>query len=195
MNSAMSVSNRTLRFGEILQETIVTENRHEGPIDIDSGVSTLIEKLTDLRRNGNSLYILGNGGSAAVASHAAIDFLNNSQLKALTLHESSSLTCMANDYGYENAFSRMLEQLVRSGDMVITISSSGQSINIRNAAAQAIKSGATVITLSGFEDDNPLRSMGSLNFWLDSSDYGMVEIGHQFILHNVSDRLSQQLQG
>jgi D-sedoheptulose 7-phosphate isomerase len=79
--------------------------------------------------------------------------------------------------------------LVKPGDLVFAISSSGKSMNIRNAALHAAAGGGQVVTLSGFAGDNPLRSMGSINFWLDSSDYGMVEIGHQFILHNISDRL------
>jgi D-sedoheptulose 7-phosphate isomerase len=73
--------------------------------------------------------------------------------------------------------------------MLVAISSSGQSANIRNAAAEMRKLRGAVVTLSGLKRDNPLRSLGDVNFWLDSSDYGMVEIGHQFILHNVADRL------
>ena len=85
--------------------------------------------------------------------------------------------------------------MVKPKDVVIVISSSGQSMNIRNAAQQALQSSALVVTLSGFGSDNPLRLMGELNFWLDSDDYGMVEIGHQFILHNISDRLRKKLSG
>jgi D-sedoheptulose 7-phosphate isomerase len=140
------------------------------------------------------VYLVGNGGSAGVASHAATDFFN-SELRALTLHECSLMTCMANDFGYDNAFARMLSQMVEPGDLVVAISSSGKSMNIRNAATQAAARNGQVITLSGFASDNPLRSAGSINFWLDSSDYGMVEIGHQFILHNISDRLRTALTG
>jgi D-sedoheptulose 7-phosphate isomerase len=61
-------------------------------------------------------------------------------------------------------------------------------MNIRNAVTQMKSSGGTVITLTGFKPDNPLRQMGDLNIWLDSHDYGFVEIGHQFVLHNMSDR-------
>ena len=60
--------------------------------------------------------------------------------------------------------------------------------DIRNAAAQMTSSGGTVITLSGFASDNPLRALGDINIWLDATDYGFVEIGHQFVLHNVADR-------
>ena len=78
-------------------------------------------------------------------------------------------------------------------DILIAISSSGQSRNIVNAVAVAKKNGATVITLSGFQDNNPLRQIGHYNLWLNSKDYGQVEIGHAFILHYLTDRLRECL--
>ena len=78
--------------------------------------------------------------------------------------------------------------MAKPGDALVAISSSGKSPNICNAAAQVRGSGGTVITLSGFASDNPLRRLGDINIWLDSTDYGFVEIGHQFVLHNVADR-------
>jgi D-sedoheptulose 7-phosphate isomerase len=124
-----------------------------------------------------------------VASHAVTDFLNVAKLRATTLHEPSLLTCMSNDFGYEVAFARVLATLASPGDALVAISSSGQSANIRNAAAEMRKLGGQVVTLSGFKRDNPLRALGDVNFWLDSTDYGMVEIGHQFLLHNIADRI------
>jgi D-sedoheptulose 7-phosphate isomerase len=80
-------------------------------------------------------------------------------------------------------------------DALIAISSSGQSANIRNAAAEMRRLGGKVVTLSGFKGDNPLRALGDFNIWLDSTDYGMVEIGHQFVLHNLADRIRLGMQG
>jgi len=157
--------------------------------DTETAVSDLVAMLTEMRSRGGRLYVVGNGGSAGVASHAVTDFLNVGKLKAATLHDPALLTCMSNDYGYEAALARILATLASPGDILIAISSSGQSANIRNAAAQIRRSRGKAITLSGFKRDNPLRSLGDVNFWLDSNDYGMVEIGHQFILHNVADRL------
>lgn len=151
-------------------------------------MSAAMRMLAQVRKNQNSVYVIGNGGSAGVASHAVIDFVNVAKLRAFTLHESALLTCMANDYGYENAFARILAQMANPGDMLIAISSSGNSKNIRNAAVQMAGNGGAVITLSGFAGNNPLRALGDINIWLDSCDYGFVEIGHQFILHNMSDR-------
>ena len=152
------------------------------------GITTILEKLTQVRDNKGSVYVIGNGGSAAVASHAVIDLINVAKLRAFTLHEPSVLTCLVNDYGYESAYALLLKQIARPGDILIAISSSGSSLNICNAVTQMISSGGNVITLSGFSHNNPLRSLGDINIWLNVSDYGLVEIGHQFILHNLSDR-------
>lgn len=151
-------------------------------------MSAAMRMLAQVRKSQNSVYVIGNGGSAGVASHAVIDFVNVAKLRAFTLHESALLTCMANDYGYENAFAKILAQMAKPGDVLIAISSSGNSKNIRNAAVQMTGNGGAVITLSGFVGSNPLRALGDINIWLDSCDYGFVEIGHQFILHNMSDR-------
>ena len=150
---------------------------------------SLVALLKDLRKRGGHLYLIGNGGSAGVASHAVTDFMNVGKLRATTLHDSALLTCMSNDYGYETAFARIVGTVASPKDVLIAISSSGQSKNIRNAATTMQDLGGTAITLSGFKPDNPLRTLGDMNVWLDSDDYGMVEIGHQFVLHNIADRI------
>lgn len=184
----LSLTGRVQAFGKVLDRSVIT--LRSGPTEtLESGLVTLVAALGRIRSAGNSVFIIGNGGSAAVASHAVNDFVNVAKLRATTIHDPSLLTCMANDYGYENAYARILAQMTRPGDVLIAISSSGKSVNIRNAVNEAARAGATVVTLSGFASDNPLRQMGDINIWLDSSDYGFVEIGHQFMLHNVSDRL------
>jgi len=181
----MSLTSCATRFGALLERCEVT-GRDGHAFELEAGVAATMQILAKAR--GSSIYVIGNGGSASVASHAAIDLFNVAKLRALTLHEPSLLTCMTNDYGYENAFARILAQVTKPGDVLIAISSSGCSQNIRHAATQAIDNGGMVITFSGFAPDNPLRSMGDINIWLDSSSYGLVEIGHQFILHNITDR-------
>jgi len=158
---------------------------------IEDGISKVCALLTKIRRVKGNIYIIGNGGSASIASHAAVDFMNVAKLSAHTLHDSAVLTCMANDYGYENSFSSILKTVVKANDLLIAISSSGQSKNIINAVKIAKENGIVVITLSGFSSENGLRSSGDINFWSNSSDYGMVEISHQFILHNIADRFNK----
>ncbi len=178
---------RARRFATLLELCEIT-GKDGAAFDLESGVIAAVQLLDQIRLSRGSVYVIGNGGSAAIASHVVNDLVNVAKVRAATLHDSSLLTCMANDYGYENAFARVLAQMIKSGDGLIAISSSGKSMNIRNAAAKAMDGGGKVITLSGFAPDNPLRLMGDINFWLDSKDYGLVEVGHQFVLHNISDR-------
>lgn len=183
----LSLACCTAQFGALLGCCEIT-GKDGTSLGVELGISATLRMLTQMRKSLGSVYVIGNGGSAGVASHAVIDLVNVAKLRAFTLHEPALLTCMANDYGYEQAFARILAQIAKPGDVLIAISSSGNSGNIRNAATQMTDSGGTVITFSGFADDNPLRSQGDINIWLDSNDYGLVEIGHQFILHNMSDR-------
>lgn len=175
------------QFGLLLERCEIT-GKDAAALGLEPGMSAAMLALGGARKDHGNVYVIGNGGSAGVASHAVVDLVNVAKLRAFTLHESSLMTCMANDYGYENAFARILSQVAKPADVLVAISSSGNSRNIRNAAAQMADKGGTVITLSGFAADNPLRSLGHINIWLDSRDYGFVEIGHQFILHNLSDR-------
>lgn len=189
----LSLTFCTAQFGDLLGRCEIT-GKDGIALGVEPGMSVAMKRLAQANQNHSSVYVIGNGGSAGVASHAVIDLVNVGKLRAFTLHEPAMLTCMANDYGYEQAFARILAQIAKPGDILIAISSSGNSENIRNAAAQMTNSGGTVITLSGFAGDNPLRSLGDINIWLDSRDYGLVEIGHQFILHNMSDRFGAGLQ-
>lgn len=183
----MQLASRAQQFATLLGSCEIT-GKSGSSLGAEHGLTAALQILAQMRANNGSVYVIGNGGSAAVASHAVIDLINVAKLRAFTLHEPSVLTCIVNDYGYENAYSRLLAHMARQEDVLIAISSSGRSMNIRNAATQVVNNGGSVITLSGFLNDNPLRSMGDINIWLDASDYGLVEIGHQFILHNMSDR-------
>ena len=190
----LTLHSRIEKFSQIIRLTKVT-NAQKQDCDLEVEIASLKARLLHLQNSHQNLYIVGNGGSAGVAAHAVTDFFSVAKIRATTLHESSLLTCMANDFGYENAVARMLAQLLNPGDMVMAISSSGNSLNMRNAATVANEKGAYVVTLTGFSADNPLRSLGHMNIWLDSDDYGFVEVGHQFILHNIADRFNEKLIG
>ena len=86
---------------------------------------------------GNKIIFIGNGGSAGIASHLAIDFSKNGGLRALAFNDPSALTCLGNDLGYENVFAKQLEFHARPGDLLIAISSSGTSPNILSAVKEA----------------------------------------------------------
>jgi D-sedoheptulose 7-phosphate isomerase len=133
------------------------------------------------------VYVIGNGGSAGIASHFANDLLKALHIPSQTLYDSNLMTCLSNDLGYEHVFSFPLEKLLKPNDLLVVISSSGKSPNILNATRVAIQRNVPLITLSGFLASNPLRSQGSLNFWIDRSDYGLVESAHFVILHSLID--------
>ncbi|MFA5250753.1 MAG: SIS domain-containing protein [Parachlamydiales bacterium] len=139
-----------------------------------------------LRAEGK-VFVIGNGGSAGIASHFATDLLKALKIPALTLFDSNIMTCLSNDYGYEHVFSEPLKRLLKKEDLLVAISSSGKSPNILKAAQAALDQKASLITLSGFRFDNPLRFLGGLNIWLEAEDYGLVETGHFFILHTIVD--------
>lgn len=189
----MAPDNHPLKnHAEKLQALISTaeysdEQGHSIPYP--DGFDKNLKLLKEAQEKKSCVFLIGNGGSAAIVSHISNDFINVAKLRAFTLHESSLVTCISNDYGYENVYSKPLSTLAQENDLLIAVSSSGKSQNILNAANCMKEIGGKVITLSGFSKDNALRKMGSVNFWLNSNDYGLVEVGHMFFLHCLSDHL------
>ena len=154
-----------------------------------SKLLSISEIINKVNKAGGTIFIVGNGGSASIASHAAIDLTKAANITATTFNEGSLLTCFANDYGYEYWVEKALEFYAKKDDMVILISSSGQSKNIINGARKAKKMGLPLITFSGFSPKNQLREMGDVNLWIDSSKYNIVEIVHQTWILSVIDNI------
>ncbi|WP_291842024.1 SIS domain-containing protein [Bradyrhizobium sp.] len=132
------------------------------------------------RERGGRVIFIGNGGSAGIASHLAIDLSKNASVPALCFSDASMMSCLANDYGFEDWLAHALRLSAREGDCLVAISSSGRSANILNAVAKARTMKLDVITLSGMSADNPLRKLGEINYWVDSRSYNIVETAHQF---------------
>lgn len=158
-----------------------------GPI-IDQIAGLIIAK----KNKGGKLIFIGNGGSASIASHATTDLLKNARIPAISFSDSSLLTCLSNDLGYEYVFQKPVEMLMQKEDVLFSISSSGSSKNILNAARCAREKGCCVVTLSGFGSRNPLRRLGDVNFYIPSRVYGYVEISHLIICHCIADRLMKR---
>jgi D-sedoheptulose 7-phosphate isomerase len=173
-------------LGAVLQD-VEASDREGRRIAIDTAVHWASDLAKQAHDAGNKLIFVGNGGSAAIASHMATDYNKNGNLRALSLNDGSMLTCLANDYGYDHVFSRQVTFHARPGDILVAISSSGKSANILNAAAAAREAGCTILTLSGFGADNPLRRQGDMNLYLASGLYGFVEIGHLALCHAILD--------
>lgn len=141
----------------------------------------------DLLQAAPRTYVIGNGGSAAIASHMAEDYTKNGGIRMSAFNDAALLTCFANDYGYERMFEMAVENYMDEGDLLVAISSSGKSPNILNGVYAAKVKGCQVITFSGFKSDNPLRQLGDLNFYVPDDSYGNVEITHLSLLHGILD--------
>ena len=150
-------------------------------------VLIFVKKKIKKFNKSNKIIFIGNGGSSAIANHLANDFNKNAGIKALSFSDSSSITCLANDYGYENIFVKSLEFHALKGDLLFSISSSGESANILKATKYAKKNKLTTITLSGFNKNNSLRKLGDLNVYIGSKKYGHVELCHFNICHYIVD--------
>jgi D-sedoheptulose 7-phosphate isomerase len=161
----------------------------KGSVSLDRAIENVVDLLIACRKRENMVMFVGNGGSAAIASHIATDLLKNADIRAMAFNDSSLLTCISNDLGYENVFKKPIEILSKKGDILFAISSSGSSKNILNAANAARKRGCFVITLSGFKKDNRLRKLGDINFYAPSESYGYTEIVHSIICHCIVDIL------
>ena len=133
-----------------------------------------------------AIYLIGNGGSCAVAQHIAVDLVKNGW-HAFALTDPAVMSMWANDEGWVDVFRKQLESHGGGNDVLIAISSSGRSGNILDAVNTARERHMRVITLSGFEAFNPLRKLGDVNYYVPSSNYGVVEITHLAILHSIAN--------
>ncbi|SCA63548.1 Phosphoheptose isomerase [Chlamydiales bacterium SCGC AG-110-M15] len=169
----------------ILQTCSLRKGEQEA--DLNLGLNHILEIMTRCKQEERTCFFIGNGGSASIASHIALDFWKAAGIRAQHFNDSSLLTCLSNDFSYEEVFSKPICQFANEHDVLFAISSSGQSENILNGAKEAQKQGCYVITLSGFSPNNPLRKIGDLNLYIDSPLYGPVEIAHSAILHFLID--------
>ena len=147
----------------------------------------LKELLIANRNNGKKVIMAGNGGSAAIASHCAVDFTKSAGIRCVNFNEADLITCFANDYGYERWLAKALEFYADDGDLIILISSSGKSPNMLRAAQYANERGLKLVTFTGFSGENPLKGLGQLNFWVNSNAYNIVEMTHHIWLLAACD--------
>lgn len=155
--------------------------------DVFPKLMELKKLLVDVRTNGRKIIMAGNGGSAAIASHCAVDFTKCARVRCVNFNEADLITCFANDYGYEQWLEKALEFYADEGDVVILISSSGKSANMVKAAQYVRKRALKLVTFTGFSSDNPLKALGDLNIWVNSEVYNIVEMTHQIWLLAVCD--------
>jgi D-sedoheptulose 7-phosphate isomerase len=151
----------------------------------------IVKILKEIKRKRKKVILVGNGGSAAMASHVSVDLTKICKIRAINFNEADLLTCFANDYGYENWVQKALSFYADKGDLLICISSSGQSKNIINGAKFAKKIGCKVVTLTGFGKKNKVRKIGHVNLWINSKNYNLVEMTHHIWLLSIVDFISK----
>ena len=139
------------------------------------------------RESGNKMMFAGNGASTTIASHGALDFMGQLNLPCISFNDPNCITAFSNDFGYEGVFARYTHFFAEEGDVLVLVSSSGKSPNVLEAAKVAKEKGCKIVTFSGFGEDNDLRQLGDINFWVDSKSYNIVESIHNSWLVSVVD--------
>lgn len=177
-------------FLKLVNSLKATDNQGK-KISINLAIKIIIDTIKNLVETKDKIIFIGNGGSAAIASHMAVDFWKNAGIRAVAFNDPSGLTCISNDFGYKHVFEKPIEMFAESGDILFAISSSGKSQNILQAVKAARKRNLKVITLSGFDNDNLLRKLGHINFYVPSASYGLVEVVHHFICHGLINILTK----
>ena len=154
----------------------------------ETSLNAFVKKLTDVKKNKKKVIIVGNGGSAAIASHFSVDLTKNARVRCTNYNESDLLTCFSNDYGYERWVEKAIEFYGDQGDSLILISAGGNSPNMTNGAKLARqKKIKTIITFTGNDKNNKLTKLGDINFWVDSKAYNHIENVHQILLLSLVD--------
>lgn len=178
----MSILNNNEKFNQYknsINELLssISENR----------INQSIKLIKKTIKNNGRLYIVGNGGSASIASHVSVDFAKIANVKSSTFNNSNLITCFANDYGHDNWVVEALKAYTSNKDLIILISSSGTSKNIVNAAKYCKKNSFKLITFSGFKKNNPLSKLGDINFHIKSNQYNFIEMSHHILLVYLVD--------
>ena len=150
-----------------------------------------VELIDNCKRNNGKVFIVGNGGSSSIASHVSVDFAKVANIQSETFNNANLITTFANDYGHDNWICEAIKAYLQKNDMLILISSSGTSPNMVNGARKSQSMNLHTITCSGFKNDNPLRGLGEINLWVNSTDYNVVETVHQTWLLAIVDHIAQ----
>lgn len=174
-------------FSAALEHMEVTDRTGAGLPALE-GITRWVHLAHEVHGAGGSLYFVGNGGSAMIASHMAVDATKNGGLRGIAFNDPAFLTAISNDISFEQAFALPLTRFGRPGDLLMTISSSGNSPNIVAALEAAGRIGMHRVTLSGRSAQNRSRALGDLNFYVPADRYGWIECAHQLIIHYWFDQ-------
>ncbi len=175
-------------------------------IDSIGEQAAIIERMADrivrAFSDGKKVMFIGNGGSAADAQHAAAELVGRlglgverKPLPALALTtDTSAITAIANDFGFENIFARQIEAIAQPGDVLVCISTSGTSHNILSAARSAIDIGCTVLSLTG-GDESPLSEKSDICLRIEGDNTPRIQEGHEIALHILCELVESKFAG
>ena len=152
-------------------------------MDSNAGIQEWARLTLDVHKNGGTVFFAGNGASATMAEHMSADLYKNGRIHTASCAETAYLTAISNDLDFSEIFAFKIRQSYTENDLLITISSSGNSANIVRAIEEAKAKNGRVVTLSGFTASNKSKQLGDLNFFVPSLTYGAVEVAHSGILH------------
>lgn len=172
-----------------LTKDIAITDKAGKSLELLAGFKKAISLITGCAECSGKLLFIGNGASSSISSHMAVDFWKNGSIPAMAFNDAALLTCVSNDLGYSKVFEEPIAMFANPKDILVAISSSGKSENIINAVRMARSKGCGIITLSGFSQDNPLRALGEINFYIPFSSYGIVEVIHHSICHSILDTI------
>ena len=159
--------------------------------EINSKLDLIANLFKKTHKKKKKIIFMGNGGSAAMSSHVAVDLTKNSKIRAINFNEADLITCLSNDYGHDNWMKSALELYCDKGDVVVLISTSGESKNIVNAAKWCLKNKIKFVSFTGRNKKNKLKTLNKkgLNLWVDSNAYNQVEMIHHTWLLSIVDYL------
>ena len=181
------ISKYLQKLSDLMMTTAVTD-RFGSPLSLDEGADKAVEKILSVGTHSRKIMLVGNGGSSSVVSHVQNDLCKAVGVRAIVFTEQPLLTALGNDLGYGSVYEWPTELWAEPGDLMIAVSSSGKSENILRAVHSSTGKGCDLITFSGFDAENPLRSLGALNFHVGSHVYGFVETAHAALTHFLTDR-------
>ena len=186
----MKAADYLRRYTSAVDSSIITIDTNE--YGVPEGVDKLVDFFIKWRAEGRKVFFIGNGGSSAIAIHMTADFMKNGGMKTVSLYDNAVITCFSNDYGYEYVFSKQIEKLMENQDILVAISSSGNSMNIINAIESASSIEATTISFTGFSSNNKARNGSGISIYVPSNEYGIVESIHNMILQAIVDMILEK---
>ena len=189
LNTQEKIRNYILSSSEIVQSSVSLSP------NIEKSIIAIVKCL----RKGNKVVLFGNGGSAADAQHIAAEFIgrfkiNRKSLPAIALSDNSStITAISNDFSFTSSFSRQCESLVSKNDIVIGISTSGKSVNVRKALLVSKKKGASTIGLLG-NGGGTIKKIVDIPLVVKSNSTPRIQEAHRVIYHIICERVEEILE-